>query len=178
MKMILSGFGGQGMLLAGQLLAYAGMLEGLNVTWLPSYGPEMRGGSANCSVILSENTVGSPTISTPDVVVAMNQPSFDSFISKVKPGGMMIYNKTLITTVVPRDDIKMIPIEATQIASDLNNLRVANMVSLGAVIKHTNIVKPESVLEALAIKFGEDKKHLLQINEQAISKGAESANCA
>ncbi|MCL2592312.1 MAG: 2-oxoacid:acceptor oxidoreductase family protein [Defluviitaleaceae bacterium] len=175
MKMVLSGFGGQGMLLAGQLLAYAGMLEGLNVTWLPSYGPEMRGGSANCSVIISKEMVGSPTIPTPDVVVAMNQPSFDSFINKVKPGGLFIYNKTLVTTVTTRDDITMIALDATQIAADLDNLRVANMVSLGTLIKHTGIVKPESVLKALAIKFGEDKKHLLEINEKAIAKGAEVA---
>ena len=173
-KMIFAGYGGQGMLLCGQLLAYAAMIEDSYVTWLPSYGPEMRGGAAYCSVVVSDKAIGSPIIQTADVIVAMNQPSFDKFQSAVKPGGIIIYNTSLINPDKNRDDITYMGVAITDMANELGNLKVANMIALGCVNAKLNCVKNESIIEALKHKLGEKKANLIAVNEKAIALGAEA----
>ncbi|MDL2248301.1 2-oxoacid:acceptor oxidoreductase family protein [Tyzzerella sp. OttesenSCG-928-J15] len=174
-KMIFAGYGGQGMLLCGQLIAYAAMLEDSHVTWFPSYGPEMRGGAASCTVIISDKAIGSPIIQYADAAVVMNQPSFDKFQPSVKPGGVLIYNTSMIEADKARDDIKYIGVPVTDLANDLGNLKVANMIALGSVNEILKCVKTESVIEALKHKFGEKKAGLIEINEKAIAKGMEAA---
>ena len=137
MQLIIAGFGGQGVLLMGQLMAYAGMLDGREVSWMPAYGPEMRGGSANCSVVISDSPVGSPKVEDADVVIAMNRPSMDLFESSVVPGGLLIYNSSLIDTKPTRTDITVVPVPCNDIADSLGNGRVANMVMLGALMERT-----------------------------------------
>jgi 2-oxoglutarate ferredoxin oxidoreductase subunit gamma len=170
-KIILAGYGGQGMLLCGQLLAYAAMNDGKHVTWLPSYGPEMRGGAASCSVVISEKPIGSPFVQNADAVVALNKPSFDKFHSSVKPGGSMIYNSSMIEAGELRDDIHYYAIDFTEIAMGLNNIRVANMVALGSLNEVLQCVDNKAIVEALEHKFGEGKAHLIEINKTAIKKG-------
>ena len=155
-KVICAGFGGQGVMLMGQLISYAGMLEGKEVSWLPSYGPEMRGGTANCSVMVSERPIGSPVI-TDDATVAivMNLPSLDKFQPDVHAGGKLIINSSLIEKKASRSDIHAYYIPANEIANELGNARVANMVMLGAFLELTKTVSVESVLKALAKTFGD-----------------------
>ncbi|MDR2898909.1 MAG: 2-oxoacid:acceptor oxidoreductase family protein [Clostridiales bacterium] len=173
-KMIFAGYGGQGMLLCGQILAYAAMIENKEVTWLPSYGPEMRGGAASCSVIMSDKTIGSPVVQVADVVVAMNQPSFDKFESAVKPGGTLIYNTSMINEQPRRTDIKYFPVGITEIANELGNLRVANMVALGCINGLLDCVKNESIIESLKHKLGASKANLIAINEKGIQMGIDA----
>lgn len=173
-EIISAGFGGQGVLLLGQLIAYAGMREGKNVSWLPSYGPEMRGGTANCSVIVSEEEIGSPVVSEADVVVVMNRPSLDKYEAYVKKGGKLFINSSLIDKKAERTDIEVYYVEANGIADELGNGKVANIVMLGAVLSKTGIVKPETCIAQLKESFGEKKAHLIPLNETAIVKGAES----
>jgi 2-oxoglutarate ferredoxin oxidoreductase subunit gamma len=170
-EIILAGFGGQGVMVMGQLLTYAGMMEGKYVSWIPSYGPEMRGGTANCSVIISDEPVGAPIVTEPSAVVAMNLPSLDKFEPAVRPGGVVIINSSLIERGANRSDIKGFKIPSNDIAGELGNPRVANMVVLGAVIAATGAVKQESVVKAFAKMFAK-KPELLAINEQAIIRGA------
>lgn len=148
-EIILAGFGGQGVMVMGQLLAYAGMLEGSYVSWIPSYGPEMRGGTANCSVIISEEPVGSPIVGEATAVVAMNLPSFEKFESSLSPGGVMLINSSLIDRESKRDDIRVYKVPANDIANDLGNARMANMVALGALNAALgNVVDPSRIMEA------------------------------
>ncbi|QNO16185.1 2-oxoacid:acceptor oxidoreductase family protein [Alkalicella caledoniensis] len=170
--MILAGFGGQGVMSMGQLVAYSGMIEGKEVSWMPSYGPEMRGGTANCTVVVSEDPIGSPVVVEPQVVVAMNLPSLDKFESMVKPGGVLIINSSLINRTSERDDITVIEVPANEIANELGNARVANMVVLGTVIGQTNVVTKESVIESLKKVLPEHRHNLIPMNESAIDKGA------
>lgn len=172
-RMIFSGFGGQGVLLAGQLIAEAGMQKGKNVSWMPSYGPEMRGGAANCSVVISDDQIGTPIILDPDVLVAMNIPSLDQFAPKVKPGGYIIYNSSLIEKGPDRDDVTIIPLPCNDIANELGFPKVINMPILGAVAELTGIVTKEDLEKAMLSKFGEKKKQLIEVNLIAISKGEE-----
>ncbi|NLW17622.1 MAG: 2-oxoacid:ferredoxin oxidoreductase subunit gamma [Firmicutes bacterium] len=144
-EIILAGFGGQGVMLMGQMLAYAGMTEGKNVSWLPSYGPEMRGGTANCTVVVSDKPVGSPLITRPGILVAMNLPSLDKFEDNVKPGGLLVYNSSLISRPPKRDDIEVLAVPANEIANELGNDRIANMVVLGALLGKKPIVENESI---------------------------------
>jgi 2-oxoglutarate ferredoxin oxidoreductase subunit gamma len=139
-QVIMAGFGGQGVMSMGQLLAYSGMLEGKNVSWLPSYGPEMRGGTANCNVIVSDDEIGSPIVTEATAVIAMNLPSLDKFEHSVMPGGTLIINSSLIERKCSRTDIDVFYIPANEIADELGNNRVANMVMLGAYLKKTGIV--------------------------------------
>ncbi len=169
-EIIMSGFGGQGIMLMGQLITYAGMLENKNVSWIPSYGPEMRGGTAYCSVIVSEEPVGTPIVTEPNVVVAMNLPSLDKFEPMLQAGGTLIINSSLIERTTNRTDVKAYHIPANDIAIQLGNPKTANMVTLGAVIAATSVVKSESVLKAFAKIFAK-KPELLKINEEAISRG-------
>lgn len=171
-QVIFAGFGGQGVLLAGQLLAYAGMLEEKNVTWMPSYGPEMRGGAANCSVVVSDEVIGSAVVNEPDALIVMNRPSFELFEKTIVPGGVLIYNSSLIDIKSQREDITIIPVPCNEIAAELGNSKVANMVILGAYLKYSGVVDTENVLIALQEKLGEGKQHLIPLNREAIAAGA------
>ncbi|MBR3295846.1 MAG: 2-oxoacid:acceptor oxidoreductase family protein [Clostridia bacterium] len=175
-ELLSAGFGGQGVLLLGQLIAYAGLKEEKNVSWLPSYGPEMRGGTANCSVVVSTEEVGSPVVTSPDILVVMNRPSFEKYVDSVVPGGKMFVNSSLIDLKTDRTDIDVYYIPANQIADELGNLRVANMVMLGAVLEQTKIVSPETAIECLRASWGERRAHLIPINQEAMKKGAEASN--
>lgn len=173
-KIIFAGFGGQGVMLMGQLVTYAGMFEDKEVSWLPSYGPEMRGGTANCNVIVSNKPVASPVISKDaTTAVVMNLPSLDKFEIEVIPNGLVLINSSLIEKKASRDDVKAYYIPANEIAAEIGNVKAANMVMLGAYLELTKIVKPESVIKALAKKFGTAKAHLIPLNEEALKRGAE-----
>ena len=167
-QIISAGFGGQGVLLLGQLIAYAGMREGKNVSWLPSYGPEMRGGTANCSVIVSDEEIGSPVVVEADIVVVMNRPSLDKYESAVKTGGKLFINSSLIDKKAARTDIEVFYLPVNDVAEELGNQKAANIVMLGAVLKETGVVKPETCIAQLKESFGEKKAHLIPLNEKAI----------
>ena len=172
-KIIIAGFGGQGVMSLGQTVCYSGMNEGRQVSWLPSYGPEMRGGTANCHVIVSDEPVASPIISSADTVIAMNLPSLDKFENSIKPGGRLFVNSSLIDKKTVRDDIEVYYIPANDVALELGNLRVAAMVILGAYLKKAATVKPESIVNSLKKVLGESKAGLIPVNKQALEKGAE-----
>ena len=172
-SLIASGFGGQGLMVLGQIVAYAGMHDGRNVTWIPSYGPEMRGGTANCSVIVSEDQIGSPVVPEADYVVVMNQPSLTKFEPRVKSGGVLFYNSNLIKYEKPREDIKIYPIPVNSIANELGNDKVANIVMLGALVTTGDIVSEESALEMLDEKLGKKKPDFIPVNRCAFQKGKE-----
>ncbi len=172
-RVVMAGFGGQGVMAIGQLLTYAGMIENKNVSWLPSYGPEMRGGTANCSVIVSSEPVGSPVVTTATGAVVMNKPSLDKFEAEIKAGGNIFVNSSLIDAKVEREDINAYYIPANEAADELGNARVANMVMLGGYIEATKTVELESILKGFTKVFGEHRAHLLPINEKALRKGAE-----
>ena len=171
-RVICAGFGGQGVMSMGQLLTYAGMLEGKEVSWLPSYGPEMRGGTANCAVTVSDKPVGSPVISgDATCAIVMNLPSLDKFEREVKPGGKILVNSSIIERKVERTDINAYYIPANDIALELGNPKVANMIMLGACLKVTEAVDIESVLQAFLKVFGERKSKFIPINREALQKG-------
>ena len=171
LEAIFAGFGGQGVMLIGQLLAYSGMYEGKNVSWFPAYGPEMRGGTANCSVVVSDDPVGSPVISEPDVLVAMNRPSLEKFEKLLKPGGILFYNTSLIDIKPQRTDIKVIGIPANDIATELGNAKVANMVVMGAILKATGAVDLETVVSVLKKTMTGSKQSLNPLNRTALERG-------
>lgn len=177
-EIIIAGFGGQGVMSMGQLIAYAGMLEGKGVSWLPSYGPEQRGGTANCAVIVSDEPVGSPLVTNPSTAIILNNPSFDKFEHRVRPGGLLIINSSLVTRVSERSDIEIIELTATDMAADLGNARVANMILLGAFIELTKVVSSESIIESLKKVLSEEKHHLIEVNKQALNKGFSSVKTA
>jgi len=172
-RIIISGFGGQGVMLMGRLLAYAGMIEGKKVAWMPSYGPEMRGGTANCTVLISSNEIGSPIVSHPKILIAMNQPSLDKFEPNVRENGLIILNSSLIKREVKRKDVNIIKIPADDIAAKLGNPRAANMVALGAYVKKSGVVKSETIFKALEKALTGPKQKLLDINKKALKQGAE-----
>ena len=174
-KVICAGFGGQGVMSMGQLLAYAGMIEDKHVSWLPSYGPEMRGGTANCGVTVSDEEIGSPVITNDaDIAIVMNLPSLIKFEKDVKPGGKIFINSSLIEKKVERTDIEVYYIDANKIAADIGNIKAANLVMLGAVLKSTPIVDIESILEAFKKVFGPSKERFIPQNREALIKGGES----
>ena len=173
-RITIAGFGGQGVMAIGQLLTYAGMLENKNVSWLPSYGPEMRGGTANCSVVISSEAVGSPVVVNATSAIIMNKPSMDKFEPTIVEGGKLFVNSSLVDRKSNRDDIEVYYIPANEIANELGNMKVANMVMLGAYIEVTKIVSLESILKGFTKVFGEDKAHLLPLNKEALEKGAEA----
>lgn len=172
-RIIISGFGGQGIMLMGRLLAYAGMLEGKNVAWMPSYGPEMRGGTANCTVLISSKEIGSPIVSHPKILIAMNQPSLDKFEQNVSENGLIILNDSLIEREVNRDDVSVIRIPADDIADKLGNSRAANMVVLGACVKKSKVVKMETIFKALEKTLAGHNQELINLNKEALKQGAE-----
>ncbi len=166
-----AGFGGQGILMLGMAIAQAGMIEGYHVSWIPSYGPEMRGGTANCHVHVSEKPVGSPLVPFPTVLIVMNRPSLEKFEKDVQPGGLIIYDSSLIDVAPTRKDIEVMAIPATKIADELGNTRVANMVILGAFVGYTNTLNKDTVLETIDQII--TRKRLIPINKKAIEKGYE-----
>ena len=174
-QFIFAGFGGQGMLLIGKFVAMACMLEGKHVSWLPSYGPEMRGGTANCTVIVSDEDVGSPMADTADVIVAMNLPSLIKFESKVKPGGLLVINKSLIDREAERTDIQVVYCDANKIAEQVGNPKGANVAILGAVMAKEPIVEFDKMVEAIRIELGERKARFLEGNKKALLAGMEAA---
>lgn len=170
---MIAGFGGQGVLLAGKLLAHAGMIEGRHVTWFPSYGAEIRGGTANCTVIISSDEIGSPVIQRPSAMLIFNEASYKKFEQRVKPGGRLFLNTSLIHEVSTRADIARIDIRANDIAEELGDIRIANMVMLGAFLKKTGVVSLESVLTALKQVLPPRRHSLLPLNEKALQCGAD-----
>lgn len=174
-EIICAGFGGQGVLLMGQIVAYAGMVEDKNVSWMPSYGPEMRGGTANCCVIVSEEPVGSPVVTEADAVIVMNKPSLEKYEAFVKPGGSLFINSSLIDSKATRDDVTVHYVPVNDIATELGNPRVANIVMLGAYIASSGAVSKESVIKAVEYVLGKGKAHLIPINEKAFDEGAKHA---
>ena len=171
-QILLSGFGGQGILFTGKFLAYKGLIEDKNVSWLPSYGPEMRGGTASCSVIISDEEVGSPIISEPDVLVAMNLPSFEKFEPTVKPGGIVIADSSLIETRSTRTDIDVYYIPATSLASEMGKQSLANMVILGKLLSVMGEFDDEKIKAVLTKVIPPKKAEMLEINTQAMTLGA------
>ena len=170
---LLSGFGGQGILFAGKFLAYKGLTEGQQVSWLPSYGPEMRGGTASCSVIISDEPVGSPIVSNPDILVAMNLPSFDKFESTVVKGGMIFADSTLIERKSERDDVKVFYIPATQLASDNGFPTHANMIIVGKILKELGQFDEDALRAALGKVISAKRADMLETNLKAMKIGAE-----
>lgn len=171
-QFLFSGFGGQGILFAGKFLAYKGLIEGKQVSWLPSYGPEMRGGTASCSVIVSDGAVGSPIVSKPDVLVAMNLPSLDRFESSVVPGGMIFADSTLIERKTARDDVKAFYVPATKLASDNGYPTLANMILLGKILAELGEFNGEGVEAALAKVISAKHADMKEVNLNALRLGA------
>ena len=170
-QILIAGFGGQGLLFSGKVLAYAGLLEGRQLSWLPSYGPEMRGGTANCSVIISDTPVGSPIITNPDVLVAMNLPSLQKFVDAVVPGGKIIIDSTLIDAKVERTDVEVFYIPATQMAKDAGFGNLANMILTGKVLKEAGCVDFAGNKETLEAFIPAKKAGLIDVNCQALQMG-------
>lgn len=169
-EVILAGFGGQGIMTAGQLLAYAGMKEGKQVCWLPSYGPEMRGGTANCTVVVSDSRIGSPIITNPESACVFNLPSLDKFGPLVRPGGMIFINSSLIDKMSGRTDITEYLVPANDLAMKIGNLKVANMIMLAVYAEITSIVKFDTLEKMLEEKMG-GKKELIELNKRAFIEG-------
>lgn len=171
-EIIISGFGGQGALFAGQLLAYAAMAQGFHVTWLPSYGPEMRGGKARCTVIVSGEEIGSPMVRRPSAAVVLNIPSMEAFEPEVKPGGVLVVNSSLVPQRSTRNDIRVVYVPASDLATELGNVRLANVVCLGALVQATGVVPLEAVEQALDEHLPERHRSLLGLNLEALRRGA------
>jgi 2-oxoglutarate ferredoxin oxidoreductase subunit gamma len=170
-EIIIAGFGGQGILSAGRLLAYAGMLENRHVSWLPSYGPEMRGGTANCHVIISDSPVGSPILNSATTLIVMNRPSLDKFEDVVVEGGIIISDSSLVDRKPIRSDVQADEIPATKMASDMGNLAYANIIMLGRLLKRTGVVSRESVIEALKEVLPEKKHYMIPEEIKALDAG-------
>jgi 2-oxoglutarate ferredoxin oxidoreductase subunit gamma len=170
-SIIIAGSGGQGILFLGRLMAYATMLEGKEVTWMPSYGAEMRGGTANCTVIISDEMIGSPVIRNPHILVVMNDASYNRFACKLLPGGTLFYDSSLIKRTDHRDDVKVLGVPASMLSSTLNSTKLANMVVMGAIISSTGILSLDSVLSALDDMTPKRRKNSMDLNRQLIRKG-------
>ena len=170
-QILIAGFGGQGILFSGKFLAYEGLIDNKEVSWLPSYGPEMRGGTANCSIILSDKKVGSPIVDKPDILIAMNAPSLEKYENETVKGGQIFVDSSLIEKKVERDDVSAYYIPATKIANDENLPGLANMIMVGLMIKHTDIIPYENIEKAMAKIVSAKKQHLLDLNLKAIEIG-------
>jgi 2-oxoglutarate ferredoxin oxidoreductase subunit gamma len=171
-EIIIAGFGGQGVLFAGQLLAYAAVEAGKHVTWIPSYGPEMRGGTAHCTVVISDEPIGSPLVRHPTSVIALNLPSFDKYEGLVKAGGLLIYNRSLIVVTPRREDVSYVAVPANVVAEELGNVRQANVVLLGAFLAVTGLLPLEAVASALDNHLSERQRGFLASNKEALRRGA------
>jgi 2-oxoglutarate ferredoxin oxidoreductase subunit gamma len=168
---LFAGFGGQGLLFSGKVLATAGLIENREVSWLPSYGPEMRGGTANCGVRLSDEPIGSPIVSRPDILVAMNIPSFHKFVNETVPGGMIITDASLVKAHTDRTDIKLFEVDATKISRDEMLDGISNMILIGKLVRESGIVSPDTLEAAVRKCVGEKKAHLLEHNIRAVKLG-------
>ena len=172
-QLLIAGFGGQGVLFAGKFLAYKGLIEGRQLSWLPSYGPEMRGGTANCSVILSDEPVGSPIVSKPDALIVMNLPSLDKYEDSVVSGGSVFVDSTLIERKLRRDDVKAFYVPATALANELGTPSLANMIMVGKCIKETGAVSADDMEAALKKVVSARHQDMLKANLNAIKRGFE-----
>ena len=170
-EIIVSGFGGQGTLFAGQLLAYAAMDSGYHVTWIPSYGPEMRGGKARCTVVVSDEEIGSPLVRQPSAVIVLNLPSMEAFEPAVKAGGVLVVNSSLIPRKSERTDIRVLYVPASEMATELGNVRLANVICLGALVHLTGVVPVAAIEQALDDHLPERHRRLLGLNKEALHKG-------
>ena len=166
-----AGFGGQGILFLGKLLAYSGMLEGREVTWFPSYGAEVRGGTANCTVIISDEIIGSPVVRNPGILIVMNEASLDKFQPRLKNDGILIFNSSLIKKPELRSDVRVVDVPASEIAVSIGGEKCANMVMLSALLAETGIIKEESAVNALEELTPQKRKKALGVNKEAIVKG-------
>jgi len=170
-EILIAGFGGQGILFAGKFLAYEGLIDNREVSWLPSYGPEMRGGTANCSVILSDSAIGSPIVNEPDILIAMNLPSLEKYENTVKKGGMILFDSSLIDKEVTRTDVEVYPIAATKLASEKEIPGLANMIMIGHMIKKSGIIPEENIEKAMQKVVPSAKQNLFDLNMKAIEIG-------
>ena len=173
-SIIISGFGGQGTLFAGQVLAYASMDNGFHVTWIPSYGPEMRGGTAYCTVVISDRLIGSPIIRNPGHLVAMNRPSLEKFASTVKSGGVIFINSSIIPVDAGREDVDVIKVPIIEIAKNLGNIKTANIIALSAFVTRSKVVDFGLLQQAVKDKFAQKEK-LIPLNMQALEEGRKAA---
>lgn len=170
-EVIISGFGGQGVLFAGQLMAYAALEEGKHVSWIPSYGPEMRGGTAHCVVIVSDEEIGSPIVRNPSAAVVMNLPSLERYEPLVKPGGVLIVNASLVDRGPQRRDIDSVMLPAIEIAEELGDRRLANLVMLGALLERLPVLSFDSIEKALRAHIAEHRRSMIEANLKALGKG-------
>lgn len=172
-EIVIAGFGGQGIMFAGTLLAQAAMEEGFQVTFFPSYGAEMRGGTANCSLIISDEEIGSPVVTNPSSCLILNRPSLDKFEGRMREKGLLVINVSLLDREVRRKDLEIVRVPATEMAMELGNVKIANMIILGAYLKKKKIITISNVVKSLPKILGEKKKGLLEVNEKALEKGSE-----
>lgn len=170
-EIILAGFGGQGILFAGKILAYCGLMEGRELSWLPSYGPEMRGGTANCSVCISDEPIGSPLVTAPDCLIAMNGPSYHKFIDAVKPGGVVLMDNSIIDETCERTDITVVALPATDMATEADMNGAANMILLGRMLAETGLFQMETIKKAMEKCIPPKRAHLIETNLKAIEMG-------
>lgn len=175
-EIIIAGFGGQGVLSMGKILAYSGLLENKEVTWMPAYGPEQRGGTANVTVIVSDERISSPILSKYDVAIVLNQPSLDKFMPKLKPGGILIYDGFGIVNSPQRDDIRIYRVDAMDKAAEMKNAKVFNMIVLGALLKVCPIVSTDGLQKALYKTLPERHHGLIPLNMQAVEEGMKLVN--
>lgn len=172
-SIVVAGFGGQGVLFAGQLVAYAGMESGKYVTWIPSYGPEMRGGTAHCVVIIGDEPIGSPIVAEPDIVLALNQPSYDKYLPLVKPGGLLIVNSSLVEMDKTRDDIEIVPVPANQVAERHGSVKMLNMAAVGAMLACRPVLDLAAIEAAIVGHLPSTKRHLVDANLGVLREGHE-----
>lgn len=177
LNILLAGFGGQGVLFAGKLIAEAGLIEGREISWLPSYGPEMRGGTANCSVCLADEAIGSPLVTEPDVLIAMNQPSLEKFVDDVAPNGTVIVDSTMVQRVHARDDITVFEVPATKLAEEAGLKGLANVVLVGKLLKELGFCGVEALDKAIVKSVPPKRQHLLEPNRKALEIGMEGSTC-
>jgi 2-oxoglutarate ferredoxin oxidoreductase subunit gamma len=171
-EIILSGFGGQGIMFAGQILSYAAMDSGREVTWIPSYGPEMRGGTANCTVVIADEEIGSPVVKNPDAALAMNLPSLDKYEPSVQKDGLLVINGSMVNRVVTRKDIRSVVVPANEIAEELGDRKLTNMVLMGALLGNLDVLPLDALKKALKEHLPVRHHKLLPLNYQALEKGA------
>lgn len=175
-QVLIAGFGGQGILSTGMLLAHAGMLEDKQVAWIPSYGPEMRGGTANCGITIADEEISSPLVTEPTTLIVMNRPSLEKFENEVVPGGRILINSSLVDCDVKRQDVLVMKIPANEMAEEIGNPRVANNIILGALIRLTNVVTIDSVVESLKAVLPPRRHNMIPANREALERGYQFAD--
>jgi 2-oxoglutarate ferredoxin oxidoreductase subunit gamma len=171
-ELVIAGFGGQGILFLGEVLAHAAVIEGKNATWMPAYGPEQRGGTATCTVVIADEPIGSPVVSDPPVVIVMNRPSLDKFEPRVRPAGLLIVNSSLVDRPAERTDVRVVEVDAVREATGLGDARAANMVLLGAFLEAMPVVSREAVEQALRDLIPPARAQMVGLNLAAIARGA------